>query len=68
MKWGLNFISLIKPLGRLMGNKYILVAMDYATKWVKAKALITNIVVIISKFLYEYILTRFGCPFIIVID
>ncbi len=51
-----------------MGNKYILVPMDYATKWVKAKALITNIVVVISKFLYEYILTRFGCPLIIVID
>jgi hypothetical protein len=35
---------------------------------VEAKALKTNIVVIITKFLYECILTRFGCSLIIVID
>jgi hypothetical protein len=43
-----------------------LVARDYATKWVKAKALKTNIAVIIARFLYEYIMIRFGCPLIIV--
>jgi hypothetical protein len=43
-----------------------LVVTNYATKWVKA--LKTNIVVVIARFLYEYILTRFGCPLTIVID
>jgi hypothetical protein len=33
---------------------------------VEAKALKTNIVVIISKFLYECILTKFGCSLIII--
>jgi hypothetical protein len=51
-----------------MKNKYILVATYYATRWVEAKALKTNIVIIIVKFLYEYILTKFGCPLTIVID
>jgi hypothetical protein len=51
-----------------MGNEYILLAIDYAAKWVKEKALITNIVVVRAKFLYEYILTKFGCPLTIVID
>jgi hypothetical protein len=32
------------------------------------KVLCTNIVAIIVKFLYEFILTRFGCPLTIVID
>jgi hypothetical protein len=45
-----------------------LVTTNYVTKWVKAKALGTNIVVFIARFLYEYILTRFGCPLTIVID
>ncbi len=66
MKWGLNFIGPIKLAGRLTRNKYILVAIDYATKWVEAKAFKTNVVVVIAKFMYEYILTRFGCPLTIV--
>jgi hypothetical protein len=68
MKWGLDFIGPIKPTRRLTINKYILVAIDYAIKWVEAKALITNIVVVITKFLNAYILTKFKCPLIIIID
>jgi hypothetical protein len=59
MKWGLDFIGPIKLVGRLTWNVYILVATDYATKWVKAKAFKTNTAII--RFLYEYILIRFGC-------
>jgi hypothetical protein len=68
MKWGLDFIGPIKLVERLIRNKHILVTIDYATKWVKAKAFRTNIVVVIARFLYDYILTRFGCPLTIVID
>jgi hypothetical protein len=41
-----------------------LVAIDYAIKWVEVKAFITNI----AKLLYEYVLTRVGCPLTMIID
>ncbi len=66
MKWGLDFVGSIKPVGRYIRNKYILVAKDYATKWVEVRALRINTGRVIGKKLYECILTRFGCPLTIV--
>nr|GEY74397.1 reverse transcriptase domain-containing protein [Tanacetum cinerariifolium] len=46
--WGIDFKGSF-PSSR--GNKYILVAVDYLSKWVEAKALPTNDSRVVSKFL-----------------
>ena len=61
MKWGLDFVGPVKKTWHT-GKRYILVATNYATKWVEARALQTNSAQETAQFLYEAIVTRFGCP------
>ena len=47
--WGIDFMG---PFVCLFGNKYILVAVDYVSKWVEATALQNNeskIVIVLLK-------------------
>nr|GEX04886.1 reverse transcriptase domain-containing protein [Tanacetum cinerariifolium] len=48
-------------------NKYILVAVDYLSKWVEAKALPTNDARVVCKFL-KFLFARFGAPRAIISD
>ncbi|GKB86713.1 reverse transcriptase domain-containing protein [Tanacetum coccineum] len=49
------------------GNKYILVAVDYLSKWVEAKVLPTNNARVVVKFL-KSLFARFGTPRAIISD
>ncbi|GJR01158.1 reverse transcriptase domain-containing protein [Tanacetum coccineum] len=62
--WGINFIG---PFPSSHGNKYILVAVDYLSKWVEAKALLTNDARVVVKFL-KSLFARFGTPRAIISD
>ena len=67
-KWGIDFVGPIKPPAKSTHAQYIIVATDYLTKWVEAKATVRNDARTTAKFLYEYIFTRYGLPIEIVSD
>ncbi|GJV71889.1 reverse transcriptase domain-containing protein [Tanacetum coccineum] len=64
--WGIDFMGGgLVPSSR--GNKYILVAVDYLSKWVEAKALPTNDARVVCKFL-KSLFPKFGAPRAIISD
>ncbi|GKA60351.1 reverse transcriptase domain-containing protein [Tanacetum coccineum] len=62
--WGINFMD---PFPSSRGNKYILMTVDYLSKWVEAKALPTNDARVVCKFL-KSLFPRFGTPRAIISD
>ncbi|GKE81117.1 reverse transcriptase domain-containing protein, partial [Tanacetum coccineum] len=56
--WGIDFMG---SFPSLRGNKYILVAVDYLSKWVEAKALPTNDARVVFKIL-KSLFAQFGTP------
>ncbi|GJV82734.1 reverse transcriptase domain-containing protein [Tanacetum coccineum] len=62
--WGIDFIG---PVPSSHGNKYILVAVDYLSKWVESKAIPTNDARVVVKFL-KSLFARFETPRAIISD
>nr|GEV99980.1 reverse transcriptase domain-containing protein [Tanacetum cinerariifolium] len=62
--WGIDFMG---PFPSSQGNRYILVAVDYLSKWVEAKALPTNDARVVVKF-FKSLFTKFGTPRSIISD
>ncbi|KAL5569963.1 hypothetical protein UlMin_026538 [Ulmus minor] len=63
--WGIDFMG---PFPPSFGNLYILVAVDYVSKWIEAAALPTNDAKVITRFLQKNIFTRFRTPHAIISD
>nr|GEV42780.1 reverse transcriptase domain-containing protein [Tanacetum cinerariifolium] len=61
---GIDFMG---PFLNSKGNKYMLVAVDYLSKWVEAKALPTNDARVVVKFL-KSLFSRFQTPKAIISD
>ncbi|GJT09027.1 reverse transcriptase domain-containing protein [Tanacetum coccineum] len=62
--WGIDFMG---PFPSLQNNKYILVAVDYVSKWVEAEALPTNDARVVVKFLRK-LFSRFRVPKALISD
>ncbi|KAL8108826.1 hypothetical protein AgCh_025065 [Apium graveolens] len=63
--WGIDFMG---PFISSCNNQYILLAVDYVSKWVEVKALPTNDMKVVLNFLHKQIFTRFGTPRVIISD
>nr|CAN61570.1 hypothetical protein VITISV_037260 [Vitis vinifera] len=63
--WGIDFMG---PFPMSFGNSYILVGVDYVSKWVEAIPCKHNDHKVVLKFLKENIFSRFGVPKAIISD
>ena len=63
--WGIDFMG---PFTSSFGNRYILLAMDYVSKWVEAIACPRNDASTMVGFIQRNILSRFGAPKTIISD
>ena len=63
--WGIDFIG---PFPASFGNIYILLVVDYVSKWVEAVACPKNDANTVVRFLQRNILNRFGTPRTIISD
>lgn len=63
--WGIDFMG---PFHSSFSNRFILIAVDYVSKWVEAAALPTNDARVVVKFIKKNIFARFGTPRAIISD
>ena len=63
--WGIDFMG---PFPKCFSKEYILVTVDYVSKWVEAIALQKNDAKYVMKFLKKNIFTRFGIPRALISD
>ncbi|CAN6725376.1 unnamed protein product [Malus baccata var. baccata] len=63
--WGIDFMG---PFPSSHGFVYILLAVDYVSKWVEARATCTNDSKVVADFVKTNIFARFGMPRVLISD
>ena len=63
--WGIDFMG---PFPSSFGNLYILIVVDYVSKWVEAIACSINDANTVVRFIQRNIFSRFGAPTTIISD
>ena len=65
--WGIDVIGTISPTAS-NGHRFILVAIDYFTKWVEAITLASVTAKAVERFIRRDIIARYGVPESIITD
>jgi hypothetical protein len=65
-RWGLDLLGPLQPVQRNL--KYVVVAVEYFSKWIEAKPLATITLAMVQKFFCQNIVYRFGVPKAITVD
>ena len=66
-KWAIS-MGPIFLTRKLLGARYIITATDYLTRWAEAVPVKDCTAVTTAKFLFENVVTRFGCQKILISD
>jgi hypothetical protein len=66
--WAIDFIGPFPKKGKRTSVRCITTTIKYLTKWAKAEPIKTCTKEVVAKFIYQNIITRFGCPLKIISD
>ena len=66
--WAIDFIGPFHIPAKRTSARYIITAVEYVTKWAEVEPVNTCSSEIAAKFIYENIITRFGCPITLISD
>jgi transposase InsO family protein len=67
-KWAIDFVGPINPPGKCIGARYIITTAKYLTRWAEARAVKDCSETTTTRFIFDDIITRFGCPKILMSD
>ena len=67
-KWVVDFVSPINPPGKRTSVRYIIIAIDYLMRWEEATLVVDCTIATTTRFMFDNIVTRFGCPRILMSD
>jgi hypothetical protein len=65
-RWGMDFVQNLQPTKS--GNRHIITAIDYGTRWVVCRAVKNMDADTVAHFLYHDILLNYGAPYELISD